>query len=121
RWQFMRSTRGRDGQRSVLVIRKDAYFDQVITDYPAVDQPYQLEQDLDQLPDVLKALGDAEALSTLGKVAESRGQYQLAASSLRSSLDLRRAAGDAKGQAFDLAALGLVELRQSRFDEAEGY
>jgi tetratricopeptide (TPR) repeat protein len=49
-----------------LVIRKDTYFDKVITDYPAKNRPYQLEQHFGQLQKVLTVLSDSLALVSLG-------------------------------------------------------
>ena len=48
-----------------LVIRKDTYFEKVITDYPAPNRPYQLEQHFEQLQKVFVGLNDSSALVDL--------------------------------------------------------
>ena len=55
-----------DDPEMILVIRKDTYFDKVITDYPPYHQPKQIERDFTLLQRVLVELKDAEALSNLG-------------------------------------------------------
>src|SRR5207237_9753514 len=55
---------------TVLVIRKDTYFEKVITDYQA---PY---RDLIRLQRTLEGLKDAEALSNLGVALYVQKQYE---------------------------------------------
>jgi tetratricopeptide (TPR) repeat protein len=71
RMQFV--TEGQD--HDVLVIRKDAYFDQVITDYPAPDRPLQLQRDLEKAVQVLADQQDAEAVFHLGNTLYSMKLY----------------------------------------------
>jgi tetratricopeptide (TPR) repeat protein len=54
-----------DYDAGALVIRKDTYFEKVVTDYPEYNQPKQVEQDFTQLQKVLVESRDAEALSDL--------------------------------------------------------
>ncbi len=55
-----------NGQEVRIVIRKDAYFDKVITDYLAQNWLPQLIQDLGKLKSVLERLMDVDALISLG-------------------------------------------------------
>lgn len=64
--QFVTEEEGEKNQVIFLVIRKDTYFEQVITDYPASNRPHQLHQDLIQLQRVLAKFNDASALLNLG-------------------------------------------------------
>ena len=60
-----------------LVIRKDTYFDKVITDYPASNRPYQLEQHFEQLQKVFVGLNDSLALFNLANAYYlNRKQYE---------------------------------------------
>ncbi|HYT41683.1 MAG TPA: tetratricopeptide repeat protein, partial [Methylomirabilota bacterium] len=57
-----------------LVIRKDVYFDQVITDYPNQNRPHQLDQDLVQLQIAFTKLKDTQGLVNLARVLHQLGQ-----------------------------------------------
>jgi tetratricopeptide (TPR) repeat protein len=63
--QFVSEESQESGKIS-LIIRKDAYFDQVIDNYPPPGQPHLLIENLTQLVDVFMTLKDAEALIILG-------------------------------------------------------
>jgi tetratricopeptide (TPR) repeat protein len=63
--QFVVEEVDEKSQKVTLVIRKDIYFDKVITDYPSKDRPHQLDQDFKQLLPVFVALKDVEALINL--------------------------------------------------------
>src|SRR5262249_32501996 len=60
---------------ATLIIRKDSYFEQVITDYPSPDHPVQLERDLEKSAAVFAGLQDVEALFHLGNAFYRRKQY----------------------------------------------
>jgi tetratricopeptide (TPR) repeat protein len=64
--QFVKEEVNESSLKMILAIRKDAYFERVVTDYPQPQRPYQLIRDLLQLGKVLKALEDAQALFDLG-------------------------------------------------------
>jgi tetratricopeptide (TPR) repeat protein len=63
--QFVLEEVDEKSQKLTLVIRKDIYFAEVITDYPSENRPHQLYQDLKQLLLVFVALKDIEALINL--------------------------------------------------------
>ncbi len=78
------------GKGSVsLVIRKDAYFDQVITDYPSPNRPHQLDQDFAQLQDVFVALKDSDALLDLAESLHRMNQDEEALKAIDHALTLR--------------------------------
>jgi tetratricopeptide (TPR) repeat protein len=54
-----------NGVEKVLVIRKDAYFTKVVTNYPQDNQPNQIEQDFKALGEVFVNIEDEAALSKL--------------------------------------------------------
>ncbi len=68
RLEFVTEVKDQASGNYALVIRKDTYFDKVITDYPALNRPYQLEQHFEQLQKVLMGLNDSSALVSLGNV-----------------------------------------------------
>ncbi len=57
-----------------LVIRKDVYFDKVITDYLEQNRPHQLDQDLVQLQIAFTQLKDTQGLVNLARVLHQLGQ-----------------------------------------------
>jgi len=59
-----------------LVIRSDAYFADVVTDYPAPGRPHQLTADLEHLRSVLVELHDGQALTNLGAYFFKRREYE---------------------------------------------
>jgi tetratricopeptide (TPR) repeat protein len=59
-----------------LRIRKDSYFEQVITNYPGSSA--QLDDDLTALRVVFRELGDVQALSNLGVALSTRRGYEIA-------------------------------------------
>jgi tetratricopeptide (TPR) repeat protein len=58
-----------------LIIRKDSYFEQVVTDYPAKDRPLQLGHDLERCMAAFVGAGDAEAIFHLGNTFYRMRQY----------------------------------------------
>jgi tetratricopeptide (TPR) repeat protein len=64
-----------DSATGNLVIRKDSYFDQVITDYPPPERAMQLERDLEKTLQALIPLRDVEAVFQLGNAFYRLKQY----------------------------------------------
>lgn len=87
KFQFVRDV---GNQKSILVICKDSYFDQVITDYPPPHRPHKLEQDLLQLQHVLINLDDADALANLGATFNQLGRYREALAACENALKINR-------------------------------
>src|SRR5712692_658981 len=73
--QFVTEEEDEEIQELLLVIRKDTYFDQVITDYPVSNRPHQLCRDLLRLQQVFVKLKDALALFDLGLALHRLKQY----------------------------------------------
>jgi tetratricopeptide (TPR) repeat protein len=71
RMQFV--TEGAD--EGTLIIRKDSYFEQVVTDYPSPDRPVQLERDLEKAVTVFVGVKDVEATFHLGNAFYSMKHY----------------------------------------------
>jgi len=65
RLEFVTEVKDQASDKYALVIRKDAYFDKVITDYPVPNRPSQLDQHFEQLQKVLVGLNDSSALVDL--------------------------------------------------------
>ena len=59
-----------------LVIRKDAYFDIVVADYPNPLRPKQVDFDLKKLFDVLASLHDTDGMLYVGNAFYSRKSYR---------------------------------------------
>ena len=72
-----------------LVIRKDTYFDKVITDYPAPDRPYQLDQHLEQLRKVFVGLNDYSALINLAFAQGELKRYEETLAAFEQAIRLR--------------------------------
>ena len=89
RLEFVAEVKDRASGSFVLVIRKDAYFEEVITDYPMPNLPFQLDQHFEQLQKVLVGLNDAPALINLANAYSNRRRYEeaLAACSQAIRLD----------------------------------
>ena len=76
------------GENRVLVIRKDIYFEKVVTDYPLDILSNQIEEDFKALRKVLISLGDVNALISLGLAFLDKKQYQESLSTLDIALTL---------------------------------
>jgi tetratricopeptide (TPR) repeat protein len=97
-----------------LVIRKDpTYFDQVVTDYPDPTQPGQFDHDAATLMDRLQALGDAEALVSIGTDRAIHGRLAEAQEAYNRALRLEPDDPSA------LDNLANVLARQREYEEAE--
>src|SRR5205823_7667243 len=92
--QFVKEEVNERSLETILVIRKDAYFEQVVTDYPQPQRQYQLLRDLVQLSKVLKALEDAKALSYLSISLVGLKRYEEALQAVDSALTLDPNDGD---------------------------
>jgi tetratricopeptide (TPR) repeat protein len=62
----------------VLIIKKDVYFEDVITDYPSPNRPQQLERDLERAAQAMMAIHDVEADFYLGNALYRTKQYDAA-------------------------------------------
>ncbi len=80
RMQFVQEEVEDNNREIILVIRKDAYFEQVITDYPPPERPYLFKQHLAKLQNVLLELGDTEALLTISRIFMGLKRYEEALS-----------------------------------------
>ncbi len=111
RRQFVSMVETARGQAITLEIRKDSYFEMVITDYPSLK--YQLEQDLIRLAGVFETLNDAEALVIL---ADRYNQRRLFVEALRASEQARTIAqrnGDHSVLAYALSLLATIEAKEN--------
>jgi len=119
RVEFVTEEKDRASGNYALVIRKDTYFDKVITDYPALNRPYQLEQHFEQLQKVLVGLNDSSALVDLADSYLDLKRYEEALAAYDQALRLdpnkARAYGN-KGNA--LANLKRYEEALAVFDQA---
>ncbi len=84
--QMVREIVNENTLQTELRIRKDSYFEKVVSDYPASGRPQQIVQDLAKLPGVFRELKDAPALLHLGIMYINQKQYGLAKDSLLSAL-----------------------------------
>jgi tetratricopeptide (TPR) repeat protein len=75
RLEFLSEVKDQANGGFVLVIRKDAYFDKVIIDYPVTNRPYQLDQHFEQLQKVLVRLHDISALVNLANMFSFLKRY----------------------------------------------
>jgi hypothetical protein len=76
--QFITEEIDEDSQEVTLVIRKDIYFEKVVTDYPQLHRPHQLMQDFVQLQKVLVKSEDISALISLGYTLTERNHFEKA-------------------------------------------
>ena len=71
-----------------LVIRKDSYFDRVITDYPSPHRPSQLNQDFARLQNIFVSLRNPIALVNLGNALDALKRDQEALDAYEQAIDL---------------------------------
>jgi len=88
RLEFVTEEKDQASGKYALVIRQDTYFDKVITDYPALNRPYQLEQHFEQLQKVLMRLHDSSALFSLGDALYGLKRYAEALAAFDQALRL---------------------------------
>lgn len=70
-----------------LIIRKDTYFERVITDYPSPNRPQQLERDLEKAMMAMMAVPDVEAVFYLSNALYRQKQYEPSLSGYNFVLD----------------------------------
>jgi tetratricopeptide (TPR) repeat protein len=101
----------------VLIIRKDVYFEDVITDYPSPNRPQQLERDFDRTAQAMMAVPDVEAVFYLGNALYRTKQYDgaLAAYDFVLSVDDHT---EIVPTAVVWRNIGAVLRSQHRYDEA---
>ena len=119
RLEFVTEVKDQDSGNYALSIRKDTYFDKVITDYPAQNRPYQLDQHFEQLQKVLVELNDSSALVDLAIAYFDDEQYEEALAAFDQAIYLDPTDADAyagKGNALD--ELKLHEEALAAFDQA---
>ncbi len=73
--QFIREEMLLQSKEMLLIIRKDSYFEQVITDYPNPDRPDQIKRDLVSLRNAFVEIKDAGALNILAMVLGLEGLF----------------------------------------------
>jgi len=76
RLEFVTEVKVQASDKYALIIRKDTYFDKVITDYPAPNRPYQLEQHFEDLQKVLVGLHDSSGLVNLAIALGDLKRYE---------------------------------------------
>lgn len=96
----------------IYVIRKDSYFERVVTDYPLEAVPGQLQYHLDKLHAALRECGDAVALYNLGVT------YTQDQSLLKAVVAYKDAADADPGDFATLYNYGAVLSALERFNEA---
>ncbi len=119
RLEFVTEVKDQASGLFALVIRKDAYFDEVIKDYPSPDRPYQLDQDFERLQKVFVGLNDHSALINLAFTLGELKRYEeaLAAFEQAIRLPLKDASKDAK-DAFAYSGKGIALGELKRYEEA---
>ena len=88
RLEFVTEEKDQASGKYALVIRRDTYFDKVITDYPASNRPYQLKQHFEQLQKVLVGLNDSSTLVSLGNALRNLKRYEEALGAYEQALCL---------------------------------
>ena len=115
--QFVTEEVDEGSHEITLVIRKDSYFDRVITDYLAPHRPSQLYHDFARLQNALVSLKDAIALVNLGIALGNLKHYQEALDAYEQAIRLDPDYADAyfnKG-----IALGNLKRYQEALDACE--
>jgi tetratricopeptide (TPR) repeat protein len=101
-----------------LVIRKDSYFDQVITDYPPPERPMQLERDLEKTLQALMVIRDVEAVFQLGNAFYRLKHYDDALQAYDYALTKRSGSFSEITPAVLWRNKGAVYQSQRHYDEA---
>jgi tetratricopeptide (TPR) repeat protein len=107
-----------DNATGNLVIRKDSYFDQVITDYPPQERPMQFERDLEKTLQAFLPLRDVEAVFQLGNSFYRLKQYNEAMQAYDYALSRRSGATADITPAILWRNKGAVLQSQHHFPEA---
>jgi len=103
----------------LLVIRKDIYFEEVITNYPHFSQPNQIEQDFKPLREVLAKLEDVEALSNMSVALFMLKKFEEAMSICDQALSINSQSIQAwSTKAFLLTLLGQHEEALTALNQA---
>ncbi len=119
RLEFVTEEKDQASGNYALVIRKDTYFDKVITDYPAQNRPYQLEQHFEQLQKVLMGLNDSSALVDLADSYRDLKRYEEALAAYDQAIRLDpNYAGAYNGRGIALGELKRYEEALAAFDQA---
>jgi Tetratricopeptide repeat len=119
RLQFVSVAPDPNSGDTILLIRKDAYFDQVITAYPNPARPQRFDRDRFELLSVFEALGDAPALFDLGTAYSELGHYAEAHASIDRAIALAADSGnywDSKGDIY--TAEGLYQEALDAYEHA---
>jgi tetratricopeptide (TPR) repeat protein len=102
-----------------LIIRKDSYFEQVITDYPSPDRATQFDRDLEKTLTVFSGIQDVEAVFHLGNTFYHLKQYVQSLDAYERVLNLG-AFSDAVQPAVVWRNKGAVLQSQKKYDQAIG-
>ncbi len=117
--QFVTEEVDEGSHEVTLVIRKDSYFDRVITDYPTASRPYQLNQDFARLQNVFISLKDSIALVNLGIALINLKHYQEALNAYEQAIRLDpNDAGFYTNKGSALQNLGRTEEAKQTFEKA---
>jgi tetratricopeptide (TPR) repeat protein len=108
RVEFVTEEKDQASGTYALVIRKDTYFDKVITDYPALNRPYQLAQHFEQLQKVLMELHDSSALVSLGIALGNLKWHEAALAAFEQALRL----DPNNARAYSNKGVTLADLRR---------
>ncbi len=118
-YQFVKEELDEVRREVTLRIRKDTYFDQVITDYPIVDRPHQLIRHFILLQDVLVDLRDATAIVNLGIALLTLESYEQALNVFEQAIQLAQSNASAyMNKATALAFLKCYEQALDVFEQA---
>jgi tetratricopeptide (TPR) repeat protein len=117
--QFVLEEVANASQELILVIRKDTYFEKVITDYPALNRPHQLLHDLMRLQSVLVTLKDTSGLFNLGNALGRLKRYEESLQALERAIELDPKNAKAfMGKATALSRLERYEETLQAFERA---
>jgi tetratricopeptide (TPR) repeat protein len=119
--QFVTEEPVKDSREWALVIRKESYFDEVITDYPMSARLHQLERDFTVLLEVWAKLKDVSALFDFGSALQNLGRLDEALKIYLEVLTLRRELQDRSGEATTPNNIGQVYQNMGNFNEALKY
>ncbi len=116
RLQFITEEETEDSNETVLVIRKDSYFDKVITEYPSTYRPQQLFRDFLQLQHLFRNQKDVEVLFNLGGAFSDLKHYEKAVATYEDIIAINQLDKDYTVYAY--INLGVDLYRLHRYEEA---